>query len=197
MNVLGIYGSPRKGGNSDCLLDRALDGAASSGADIGRIYVRDISFSGCVECGGCDDTGACVVQDDMQLYYDLLLGSRIIFLASPVFFYGLSAQVKAFIDRCQALWNRRRLSTTAEERKRHNGGTGYLMMAGAAAGLYLFTGGEFTAKYFFDALDKSYGGGMFIRAEHRGDIEKYPDDLRRAYCFGADAVRLERVGRGK
>ncbi len=196
MKVLGIYGSPRQGGNSDCMLDRALDGAASGGADIERIYVRDISISGCIECGGCDHTGVCVVQDDMQLYYDLLLGSRIIFLASPVFFYGMSAQAKAFIDRCQALWNRRRLGATVEERRRHGGGTGYLLMAGAAAGLYLFTGGEFTAKYFFDALDKSYGGGMFIKAEHRGDIEKNTGDLRRAYSFGVDAVRLEREGRG-
>ncbi len=194
MKVLGIYGSPRKGGNSDCILDRALEGAASAGADIERIYVRDMVFSGCIECGGCDATGKCVVQDDMQNFYDLLLDSRIILVASPVFFYGLSAQVKAFIDRCQALWNRRRIAATAEKRRCHDGGTGYLMMTGAASGLYLFAGSEFTAKYFFDAQDKSYGGGSFFRAEQVGDVAGNAVDMKRAYTFGADAVRSELEG---
>jgi len=197
MKVLGIYGSPRKGGNSDCALDRALEGAASAGGEIERIYVRDMVFSGCIECGGCDDTGVCVVEDDMQNYYDILLDSRVVILASPVFFYGLSAQAKAFVDRCQALWNRRRISMTAEERKRHDGGTGYLMMTGAASGLNLFTGGELTAKYFFDSLNKSYGGGIFFKAEHIGDIAGNDADLKRACRFGADAVRVEREGGGR
>ncbi len=196
MKVVGIYGSPRKDGNSDILLDRALDGAAAYGAEVVKIYVRDMDFSGCLECGGCDDTGACVVQDDMQGVYDVLLGARIIFLASPVFFYSLSAQVKAFIDRCQALWSRRRIGKTAEERKLHEGGKGYLLMVGAAAGPYLFTGGEFTAKYFFDALDKSYGGGVFFKSEGKGDIVRNPADLKRAYAFGAGAVKLETGERG-
>jgi multimeric flavodoxin WrbA len=197
MKVLGIYGSPRKGGNSDCALDKALEGAAAAGAEIERIYVRDMVFSGCIECGGCDAGGVCVVEDDMQNYYDILLVSRVIILASPVFFYGLSAQAKAFIDRCQALWNRRRITMTAEERKLHNGGTGYLMMTGAASGLNLFTGGELTAKYFFDSLDKSYGGGIFFKAEHMGDIAGNNAGLNRAYRFGADAVAVEREGGGR
>ena len=189
MKVLGIFGSPRKGGNSDCVLDRALEGAAAAGADIARIYVRDMVFAGCIECGGCDDTGTCVVRDDMQRCYDILLESRIIFTASPVFFYGMSGQVKCFIDRCQALWNRRRISKTPEERKRHDGGTGYLMMTGAASGLYLFAGSEFTAKYFYDTLDKDYGGGRFFRAEYAGDIANSPSDMERARMFGEEAVR--------
>ncbi|MBP7738697.1 MAG: flavodoxin family protein [Spirochaetes bacterium] len=197
MKVLGIYGSPRKEGNSDIILDRALEGAAAAGAEVVRIYVRDMKFSGCIECGGCDETGRCVVMDDMQGAYEILLDARVIFLASPVFFCGLTAQAKAFIDRCQALWNRRRIATTPEERRRHAGGTGYLLMAGAASGLYLFTGAEFTAKYFFDALDKSYGGGVFIKAEHRGDAAGNAADLKRAFACGADAVSLEREGRGE
>ncbi len=197
MKVLGIYGSPRKGGNSDHILDRALAGAASAGADLERIYVRDMVFSGCIECGGCDSTGECVVRDDMQRYYDILLEARIVIVASPVFFYGPSAQVKAFIDRCQALWNRRRIAATAGERKRHDGGTGYLMMTGAASGLNLFTGSEFTMKYFFDALGKSYGGGSFYKAEHRGDIAKDAAGLERAFQCGVDAVLSEREGGGR
>jgi multimeric flavodoxin WrbA len=188
MKVLGIYGSPRKGGNTDLLLDRVLEGAESAGAESSRIYVRDMSFAGCVECNGCDRTGACVVEDDMQKAYPLLLESRVVFLASPVFFYGLTAQVKALIDRCQALWSLRRLTKDAAQRKRYDGGCGFLVMAGAAGGLNLFTGSELTAKYFFDALDKSYGGGAFFRADAAGDVLERPSDMKRAFDFGKEAV---------
>ncbi len=190
MKVLGIYGSPRKGGNTDLLLDRVLAGAVAAGAEVSCIYVRDMSFDGCIECGGCNETGHCVVEDDMQAVYPQLLEARVVFLASPVFFYGLTAQVKALIDRCQALWNLRRLTKkTAEERKRHDGGCGFLVMAGAAGGLNLYTGSELTAKYFFDALDKSYGGGAFFRAEAAGDVLKIASDIERAFRFGKEAVQ--------
>lgn len=190
MKALGIYGSPRKGGNTDLLLDRVLEGAAAAGAEVSRVYVRDMNFEGCIECGGCDQTGVCVVEDDMQRVYPQILDARVVFLASPVFFYGLTAQVKALIDRCQAPWNLRRLTgKTAEERRRYDGGCGYLVMAGAASGPSLFTGSELTAKYFFDALDKSYGGGAFFRADAAGDVLKSPADMERAFEFGKEAVR--------
>ena len=64
--VLGIYGSPRKRGNTDQLLDSALEGARSAGGETRSIYARDLEMSGCLECGGCDKTGICVVKDDMQ-----------------------------------------------------------------------------------------------------------------------------------
>jgi len=60
MKVLGIYGSPRKGGNTDQLLDKVLEGAQSSGAEVKKVYTRDLNLCGCIECGGCDKTGECV-----------------------------------------------------------------------------------------------------------------------------------------
>ncbi|MFH1491579.1 MAG: flavodoxin family protein, partial [Pseudomonadota bacterium] len=72
MKVLGIYGSPRKKGNTDQLLDRALEGAEAEGAEVTRVYARDLKMSGCIECGGCDKTGQCVVKDDMQTVYPLM-----------------------------------------------------------------------------------------------------------------------------
>ena len=66
MKVLGIYGSPRAGGNSDLLLDEALEAAAGAGAEVDRIRVRDLRISGCRECGGCEATGVCVQPDEMR-----------------------------------------------------------------------------------------------------------------------------------
>jgi len=184
MKVLGIYGSPRKGGNTDQLLDKVLEGARSAGAEVKRVYVRDLNLCGCIECGGCDTTGACVVQDDMQKVYPLLDWAEIIFLASPIFFYGVTAQAKALIDRAQAHWSRRLLEKTAEERELRNRGRGYLITVGATRGKNLFEGAILTAKYFFDALDMSYEGGIFFRSlEKRNAVQENPETLQVAFTL--------------
>ena len=194
MTVLGIYGSPRQGGNSDLLLDQALAGAAAAGAEIKRIYARDLNLSGCRECGGCDQTGTCVISDDMEEVYSLLWNAEVIFLSSPIFFYGLPAQVKMMVDRSQALWSRRMLEKSAEGRKRYDHGKGYLLAVGATRGKNLFEGVELTAKYFFDALDKGYEGGLFYRAvEGPGKIREHPTALEEAFALGKRAAENRSV----
>jgi len=190
MKVLGIYGSPRKNGNSDLLLDKVLEGARSAGAEINKVYVRDLKISGCCECGGCDKTGECVIQDEMENIYPSLWDSQIIFLSSPIFFYGLPAQAKMLVDRSQAMWSKRMLEKPPEQRKSYDHGRGYLVAVGATKGKNLFEGIQLTAKYFFDALDKSYEGGLFFRAvEGKGNITDHPTAIQEAYDLGVTAVR--------
>jgi len=189
MKVLGIYGSPRKGGNTDQLLDKVLEGARSAGAEVKSLYTRDLSMGGCIECGGCDKTGECVVQDDMQKVYPLLDWADVIFLASPIFFYGVTAQAKALIDRAQAHWARRLLEKTPEERQRRNRGRGYLITVGATRGKNLFEGAILTAKYFYDALDMSYEGGIFFRSlEKKNAVQENPETLQEAFTIGLKAA---------
>jgi multimeric flavodoxin WrbA len=189
MKVLGIYGSPRKGGNTDQLLDKVLEGAQSAGAEVKRVYTRDLNLCGCIECGGCEKTGECVVQDDMQKVYPLLDWAEVIFLASPIFFYGVTAQAKALIDRAQAHWSRRLLEKTQEERTLRNRGSGYLITVGATRGKNLFEGAILTAKYFFDALDMSYEGGIFFRSlEKRNAVQENPETLQEAFTLGLKAA---------
>jgi multimeric flavodoxin WrbA len=189
IKVLGIYGSPRKEGNSDLLLDQALEGARSAGAEVARIYARDLNISGCLECGGCDQTGKCILADDMEAVYPLLQDADVIFLASPIFFYSFPAQVKALIDRAQAMWAKRMLEKTSEQRKTHDSGKGYLIAVGATKGAKLFQGVELTAKYFFDALDKSYDGGLFFQGiEAKGEIADTPKAMDQAFALGKSAV---------
>ncbi len=187
--VLGIYGSPRKGGNTDILLDRALQGAEAAGAQVARVYARDLSITGCRECGGCDDTGRCVWEDDMQEVYPLLDQAHAIIIATPIFFYAMPAQLKDIIDRAQARWNRRMMEKTAEQRKTYDRGRGFLIAAGATKGKDLFQGIELTARYFFDALDMSYEGGVFFReVEGKGNIIKRPEALEQAFELGKKAT---------
>jgi multimeric flavodoxin WrbA len=197
MKVLGIYASPRQGGNSDLLLDKALEGAAATGAEIQRVYIRDLDISGCQECGGCDQTGSCVIPDEMDKVYPLLWESKIIFLSSPIFFYGFPGRAKSLIDRSQALWSKRMLEKSPEDRKRYDHGKGYLIAVGATKGKNLFEGVELTAKYFFDALDKSYEGGLFFRAvEKKGNIMDHPTALQEAYALGQKVVGKLLTGEG-
>ena len=190
MKVVGIYGSPRKGGNTDLLLDKALEGATSAGAEVTQIYARKLKMVGCLECGGCDKTGKCVVKDDMQDVYPLLESADVIFLASPIFFYGVSAQVKAIIDRAQAAWAKRMLEKTSAERKHYDSGKGYFIATGATKGKNLFDGAEMVVKYFFDALDMSYEGGLLFRQiDAKGDITEHPETLKEAFDLGDKVVR--------
>jgi multimeric flavodoxin WrbA len=193
VNVVGIYGSPRKGGNSDLILDSALEGAQRQGADVKRIYVRDLHMSGCVECGGCEKTGKCVLQDDMQEIYPLLDDADIIIISSPIFFYGLSSQVKALIDRAQAIWSRKRLQGDGigrqETRRR-----GYLIAVGATRGERLFQGAQMVAKYFFDALSMSYEGGLFFQGlEDKGAARQHPNALNKACDLGINVASAEKA----
>jgi len=191
MKVLGIYGSPRKGGNTDQLLDKTLEAAQNAGADVTKIYARRLKMSGCLECGGCDETGECVVGDGMQSVYPLLEDADVIFLASPVFFYGVPAQAKALIDRSQASWSKRILGKTPEQRKTYDSGRGYLIAVGATRGENLFEGTILTAKYFYDALDMNYEGGIFFRKlEHESAVQENPETLQEAANLGRKCVSI-------
>ena len=105
--VLGINGSPRKDGNSGLLLDEALRSASECGADVIRIDVSDLDISGCRSCWSCEESGECVVQDDMTKVYDVLLRADALIVVSPVYFSGPTGQLKQLIDRCNCLWNRK------------------------------------------------------------------------------------------
>ncbi len=189
MRILGIYGSPRKRGNTDILLDEALRAAGAGGADVSSVRCCDLKIAGCVECGGCEQTGKCVVDDDMQKVYPKLYEADAIILASPIFFYGLTSHAKALIDRCQAAWCKRMLDKTPEERRTLDAGRGYLICVGATKGKNLFEGAQLVGKYFYDALDMSYEGGVFInKVEGKGDIRNHPDALKQADELGKRVV---------
>ncbi len=189
MKVLGIYGSPRKGGNSDILLDEALKGAESAGATVSSIRVCELNISGCRECGGCSETGACVQKDDMGSVLSRLYEADVIILAAPMFFYGIPAQAKALVDRCQAAWCKRMLDKTPAERKTYHGGRGYLIGVGATRGANLFDGAKLVAKYWFDALDMSFEDGVYARSvDEKGAVRNRPETLKEAFELGKNAV---------
>jgi len=190
MKVLGIFGSPRRGGNTEVLLEEVLKGAEREGAKTDRIYLTDYAITPCKECHGCDQTGQCVILDDMEKIYPKLLESDIIFLASPIFFYGVTAWAKALIDRSQALWAKKYLlkdpSLGKEGRKRK----GFFISVGATKGQKVFEGAILTAKYFFDTFNAEYAGELLFRGvDGKGDILKHPEALQQAFEAGRKLVK--------
>ena len=103
-NILAIYGSPRRKGNTTLLLDQAVQGASDTGAQVEKTVLRDLKMSPCLEIYGCKEKGRCVIQDDFQEVSDQLLSCHGLMLASPIFFYTVSAHTKILMDRCQSLW---------------------------------------------------------------------------------------------
>ena len=140
MKVLGLFGSPRRGGNTEILLEEALKGAEKEGAEIQRLYLRDLDITPCTECHGCDETGSCVILDDMQNIYPKLLEADLIILASPIFFYGVTAWAKNSIDPSQALWAKKYLVKDPSMGKRGKRRKGFFISVGATKGQKVFEG---------------------------------------------------------
>lgn len=103
MKILGISCSPRKGKNTDTLLGEVLRGAEENGSDIDFFSVVGKKIGPCDGCWACAEDGVCHIKDDMQALYDLMKSADGIVFGTPVFFFDVTAQAKAIIDRSIAL----------------------------------------------------------------------------------------------
>jgi multimeric flavodoxin WrbA len=177
MKVLGILGSPRENGNSEALLDAALEGAKEAGAEIEKIRLTDLDYEPCRECHGCDDTGLCIVEDDMEKLYPKLIECDRLILASPVFFMGISAQTKAMIDRCQCLWVRKyRMKQKIGKGRDHR--KGFLIVVGGSPNPEKFIAPVKVSRAFFATLDVDYDNEILITGvDAKGDINKHPSKI--------------------
>ncbi|TET17162.1 MAG: flavodoxin family protein [Dehalococcoidia bacterium] len=188
MKVLGIAGSPRRGGNTDLLLSEVMRGAASQGAEVKTIILNDLTIAPCQHCDACLEIGRCKVEDDMQMVYRELEQADRLVLASPIHFMGVTAQAKAMIDRCQALWARKYILKTPplgnrRERK------GLFVSVGGRRVANLFEPALATVKSLFKVLDITYAGELvFPGVDEKGTIAKYSDALRQAFLAGQKLV---------
>jgi len=182
VRVLGIMGSPRMKGNTELLLDEALSGAQSGGAKVEKIVVDKLKIAPCREYYGCLNDGNCVIRDDMDGIYPKLLDADVVIIASPIFFYGLTSQVKALIDRCQALWARKYI---LKQNLPNNNRKGAFIAVGATRGKKLFDGSKLTVKYFFESIGVKYVDELLVRGvDKRGEIKKHPTALSDAFELG-------------
>ena len=104
--VLILSSSPRKGGNSDLLCDRFADGAREAGHTVEKIRLSEKKVGYCTGCYFCQKNGVCAQKDDAAEILAKMLAADVMVLATPVYFYTLSAQLKALIDRTVAIYPR-------------------------------------------------------------------------------------------
>lgn len=97
--IIIISGSPRKGGNSDILCDEFAKGASEVGYEVEKIRIAERQISFCTACYACKENHKCIQKDDMAEILDKMVNADVIVLATPVYFYTMCAQMKAFIDR--------------------------------------------------------------------------------------------------
>ncbi len=105
MKVLGILGSPRIGGNSNILLDEALAGAREAGAEVEKIFLCRKKISGCLNCEKCNETGICAIKDDMLEIHKKILEADAVIHSVPVYFWAMTSQMKAYLDRWCAFFD--------------------------------------------------------------------------------------------
>ena len=190
--ILVVQGSPRRGGNSRRLLDEVLAPIAERGIPVETLVLRDLKVSPCLAIEACMRTGACAIDDDMTWIYPRLLEARVLIVATPIHFYGPSALLKAFIDRCQALWARKYVLGRAPGQ---DGRRGYLVATAATRGQKLFDGLLLTMRYFFDVLGLENAGEILVRGvDAAGEIENRPEELARARRLGEEMAEFVSAG---
>jgi arsenate reductase len=196
MLVVGFQGSPRKKGNTAFLLSAFMQALKKLGAQIRIIDVAQKNIIPCKEYVVCEKKGYCPIDDDLKSeIYPLIRQAEVVVLASPIFFYNMTAQLKAVVDRCQTFWARKyklRLADPAKKTKR-----GFFLSVGATRGKNLFEGLQLTAQYFFDAIDARYAGSLTYRnIEGLKDMANHPtvnEDVEKA----AAALLQPLLGRKK
>ena len=176
--VLGVMGSPRRGGNTDILVDEMLRGAADAGALTQKAMLAELHIGPCQGCDFCKKAGVCKQKDDMVALMDQMAASDVWVLGTPVYWWGATAQFKAFLDRWYAghasLFKGRRivlaipLGDTDAATARH------------------------TVGMFEDALSyveaELFATVLAPGASDRGDVRQMSDVIEAAYRAGRDAV---------
>lgn len=186
MKIVVFQCSPRIGGNTEILLKEALKPISNNKENEIKIFQpNSLKIMPCQDCDGCNDTGICIIKDDMTDIYEWIRQADRIILASPIYFLSLSAQAKIVIDRCQCFWHEKYSLKKPILEGKHK-----------RKGLVLLVGGmksvdikciELTAKSFFRTISISGHNVISVLGINaKGDILNYPEFLRKAYIAGEE-----------
>lgn len=176
-----LQGSPRRKGNTAALAREVIRGARAAGAEVTEFFLQDMKIAGCIACGGCRRKGArgCVIKDDMQVIYPVARAADAVLFASPIYWFTVSAQLKACMDRFYAF-----------------GGTGPHKLAGKRIGLcFTFEGDDAFDSGCINAIRTFQDAFAFIRAPIVGmaygrahvpaDITGNRELVKQAHALGA------------
>jgi multimeric flavodoxin WrbA len=177
-NILILEGSPRKRGNSNMLAEQAAAGAREAGAQVEVVSLHGLKIAPCNGCDACLKTGICTIKDDMQDLSPKVSNADGLILASPIYWYTYSAQLKTCIDRWYALWNGRNDAFKGKP-------VGFVLTFGD---IDVYTSGAINAIYTLDSmfrfLEADIAGWVYGSLMDIGDAAKNPELMQRAYRLG-------------
>ena len=178
--VLILKSSPREHGNSNTLAGQVEAGAREAGAEVESLMLHHMDIRPCDACDVCQETGVCIVKDDMQKIYPLLEKADAIVIASPIYWFTISAQAKLCIDRWYALETPKGSSLQGKQ-------FGILLTYGDTD---LYTSGGINAIHTFESMFRYLGaemaGMVYGTANDIGDIEKQPALMESAFKLGKE-----------
>lgn len=194
MKVLGINASPRIGGNSDTLLDKALEGSASRGAVTMKISLEGLKIAPVCdkEYDSITDQGLSVVKDDLNKILQLILEADTVIIASPIYFGSLTAQAKTMIDRFQCVWLAKNIFNKEifTDRKR-----GAFICAEATDRKDFFENAKFIVKHFFATINTEYSAEMLATGlDKKENLADRPELLSEAFELGVKLAGLAKEG---
>jgi len=189
INVVMIYGSPRRDGNTDKLMKRFKEGLQNNininlknNMNIDEIFIKELKISPCIECRNCSINGECSIKDEMQNIYPKLINCNFIVVSSPVFFTSVSGFLKSFIDRCQRFWalkyelNKNIFNNT--DRK------GIFISTAGSSNQNIFECPKKVIRSFFDVLNiLYYKDFLYNNVDLKDDILKNPGVFEDIFYF--------------
>jgi multimeric flavodoxin WrbA len=173
--ILILKSSPREKGNSNTLAEQVEKGAREKGAQVESISLHGMDIKPCDACDVCLETGECILDDDMKTVYPLLKKAAVIVIATPVYWFTISAQAKLCIDRWYAL-----LDGSLQNKK-----FGVVLTYGDTD---LYNSGGINAIHTFESmfryLEAEFAGLVHGSADEIGEVKKQPDLMDEAYQLG-------------
>ncbi len=174
MKVLALIGSPRKGSNTDILVDKVLEGCEEKELTAEKLYLYDFNISACTDCRLCKSGNyECAIKDDMQKIYPRMVEADVLIFGTPVYWYGPTGKMKLLIDRMRPFIAGRKLkgkravlAVPSEEGPK-----------ACSALLEMF-------RMSFDYLGIKFVGSILSTAYERAEVSENKEDLKKAYELG-------------
>lgn len=175
MKILALIGSPRKGSNTDTVVDRILAGAREKGHASEKLYVYDYEIAPCIDCRRCKDTpNVCVLHDDMLLIYPKIEEADVIVFGTPLYWYGPTAKMKLLIDRLRPYIASRKLE-----------GRRGVVVAPSEEGPEACQCLVEMFRKSFAYIGMEFAGAILPKAYERGESKQNQDELTKACDFGS------------
>ena len=191
MKIIAFHGSPRVDGNSHILLKEVLKAIDKSQHKIQLFRLNEMNIRPCQNCGGCEETGLCVVKDDMGEVYDAIREADRVIVASPIFFFNLSAQTKIMIDRCQSFWCEKYLLKRPIPEGPYRRKGLLLLVGGMKKEIGIECGGATATAFFRTISVQEHETLSFLGIDKKGVILDHPTALNEVYKAGGKLITLK------